>query len=120
MARKTTAKKRAPVALPAGFKAITAGGDYAPSWEFERTPVIEGVLKSVRVWRKPKKGKEPARDVRIATVATKNGDLSVWESAGLRALFTVKKGKRVALVYKGKRRIKGRTQPMRDFQVGVA
>lgn len=107
------------VELPAGFKAIQGGGDFAPSWDWKKQPVIEGIMHGIRSVKLPKKGKIPAREVQVYTIRTKDGDVGVWESAGLRALKEVKKGKQVAIVYLGQKKIKGRPQPMRDFQVGV-
>lgn len=116
MASKTA---KAKVQLPSGFKAIQGGGDFAPSWDWKKHPVIEGIMQGIRAVKLPKKGKIPAREVHVYTIRTKDGDVGVWESAGLRALNQVKKGKQVAIAYLGQKRIKGRPQPMRDFVVGV-
>jgi hypothetical protein len=116
---KAVARKAGPKnELPKGFKAITSG-DFAPSWDFEKQPVIEGVLKEKRTITQ-NKGKKDEREVAIWTIATKSGDVAVWESYSLKALHDVKKGKRVAVVFNGYRPIKGRKQPMKDFTVGVA
>lgn len=105
------------VALPAGFKAI---GGLGQSWKPAKPgDTLQGVLKAVKKVNLPKKGKIPARTVPVYTIGTKDGDIQVWESAGLRALGTVKKGKTVAVVFLGKKKIPGQAQPMRDFAVGV-
>jgi hypothetical protein len=119
MAKATAKSATKKVELPKGFKAITGSGDFAPNWDFEKQPLIEGVLKAVRAVTQ-NKGKKDEREVNVYTITTKGGDLTVWESTALRALQDVKKGKRVAIAFQGFRKLKGRPQPMKDFTVGVA
>jgi hypothetical protein len=108
------------VALPKGFIAITGGGN---SWQPKKPgEFIEGKLISVKTVHQEKKGKGknavPARDVPVYTIATKNGDVQVWESAGLRALAQVKKGKTVYIAFIAKKSIGG-GKTFRDFAIGV-
>lgn len=115
------AKKKSKAQLPKGFKPISGGGGGA--WEFKKEPVLEGTLVSIREFES--KFKDPAtkkyKVQKAATIERKDGSqVTVFESAGTRALFDVKKGKRVAIVYEGTMKIKGRAQPMKLFQVGVA
>lgn len=103
--------------LPAGFKAISGGGD---SWKPEKKGAsINGVMGTVKVVHMPKKGKQPARDVNVHTIKTKEGDIQVWQSAGLKALEKVKKGKPVYVEFTGKRVIKKGQAPMREYVVAT-
>lgn len=103
------------IKLPKGFKAINNGGGDA--WDFKKMKTLEGVMGSVREFdSKFKKGEKQ----RAATITTKNGDITVFERAGLRQLFDVKKGKRVYLAYTGPKKIAGRKKPMESFVVAVA
>jgi hypothetical protein len=103
--------------LPKGFKAITGGGD---SWKPEKKGAsIQGVLSAVKSVHFDKKGKMAARDVNVYTIRTKDGDLSVWDSAGLRALANVKKGREVFVQYLGLKQIGKGRNPMRDYLVAV-
>lgn len=103
------------VQLPAGFKAISAGGD---SWKPNEVGAsITGVLHSVKSvhFDEEKKGKkvvQEARDVNVYTIRTKDGDVQVWQSAGLKALTEVKKGRQVYIRYDGMGTAKkGRSAP---------
>lgn len=109
--------KKVKPALPKGFTAITGGGD---SWRPEKVGAsLQGVLRNVKKVHMPKKGKMAARDVNIYTITTPTGDVQVWESAGLRALATVKKGRQVFVQYVGKKVIGKGRNPMREFVVAV-
>ncbi len=103
--------------LPAGFKAVSGLGQ---SWKPKKKgETVQGILRNIRTVKIAKKGKQPAREWRIAVITTDSGDVEIGESAGVRALFDQKKGSRVAVQYLGLRKIPGRPQPMRDFVVGV-
>jgi hypothetical protein len=103
--------------LPAGFKPISGLGE---AWKPTKVgETVHGVLHHVKVVHLPKKGKQPARDWNIYTIRTKAGDVEVGESAGLRALAKVKKGREVFIQYLGKKKIGGGRQPMRDFLVAT-
>lgn len=110
------------IQLPKGFKAITGGGN---SWRPEKPgDQIQGLYvgsKSVHQEAQKVNGRKiPARDVNVHTIKTKNGEIGVWESGGLRALGKLKKGQKVCVVYAGKKTIKGQSNPMREFIVGVS
>lgn len=115
MARKSksVARRRVVSELPKGYKAITGGG----SWQYELKPVLEGAL--VKFGKTPSKYKK-GETQRFAILATKDGDVTVWESAALRALFDLKPKAKVCLMFRGMKKIKGRKLPMKDFVVGVA
>lgn len=104
-------------ALPKGFKPITGGK--GSSWAYRDEPTLSGtLLKFGEVPSKYKKGETQ----RFAEIK-RDGDgatITVWESAGTRPLFELKKGKRIAVAYLGEKKIKGRKQPMHDFAVGAA
>lgn len=110
-------KKSVAPQLPKGFTAITSGGN---SWKPDKPgESIEGIMVGVKVVTIPKKGRQPERDCNVYKIKTKNGDVDVWESAGLRALANIKKGKPVYIAYVGKKKIPGQQQPMRDFVVAT-
>lgn len=103
--------------LPKGFTAITASGD---SWKPEKKgATLQGVLIGVKTVHFEKKGKQPARDVPVYKIKTAEGEVSVWESASLRALADVKKGRHVFLQYLGLKQIKKGQSPMREYLVAV-
>ena len=116
MRRKSKVTKATTTAeLPKGYKAITGGG----SWKYKELPLLEGVL--IKFGSTPSKFSKKKGDVqRFAIIATGDGDVTVWESAGTRALFDVKPKKKVCIAYRGEVKIKGRKQSMHDFVVGVA
>lgn len=106
--------------LPAGYKPITGGGDFAPAWDYEAKPVLEGTLISSKSVHIPARGKIKASDKKVYTIEQKDGkQVVVWESAGLRALSEVKKGARVAVAHLGIRKISG-GRKFREFAVGSA
>lgn len=107
--------KASKIQLPAGFKAVSAGGD---SWKPEDVGAsITGILHSVKSvhFDEEKKGKkvtQEARDVNVYTIRTKAGDVQVWQSAGLKALADIKKGKQVFIRFDGMGTAKkGRSAP---------
>lgn len=113
-------KKTGKVAVPAGFKAISnMGGD---AWKPTKAGAsIQGVMggtKTVQVERKEGKKKVKV-DAHIYTIITKDGDVQVWESAGLKSLSTVKKGKQVFIQYIGQRVITKGQNPMREYLVAT-
>lgn len=86
--------------LPKGFKAITGGGGNSVEWK--KGLVVTGNVVEIKVIPKknPKKGEDP--NMRLMVIKTKDGDVGVWEKAGLRALFDVaKKGKAVYIEHIG-------------------
>lgn len=106
------------VSLPAGFKAI--GGFGGDSWQPKKPgDTVQGKFVGTKKVKVPKKGKREGYERNLHTIATKTGDVQVWQSAGLRALESVKKGTQVAIVYLGKKKIPGQVQPMRDYAVGT-
>lgn len=103
--------------LPAGFKAISGiGGGWKPD---KPGATVQGILVRVKVVKLPKKGKDPARDWKIYILKTKDGEVEIGESAGVRSLGQVKKGREVYIEYLGKKKIGGGRQPMRDFLVAT-
>lgn len=111
-------KKSVKPQLPAGFKAITGGG--GDSWKpTKKGESILGTMAGVKSVHFEKEGKRAARDVNIYTVKTKEGDLNVWESAGLRALAKIKKGKAVFIQYLGDRVMKKGQSAMHEYVVAT-
>lgn len=103
--------------LPKGFTAISRGGD---SWKPEKPgDSVIGKMVGVKTVDLPKNGRIPARTLNVYSIETKEGVRSVWESGGLKALAEVKKGAQVAIVFVGLKKIKGQTNPMREFVVGT-
>lgn len=84
VAKATRGKKGAAVHLPDGFKVIGR----APNWDVDKHPVIEGVrgeTKEVTL----NEGTKQEKDTNCMVVITEEfGALTVWESAGLRDLFS--------------------------------
>jgi hypothetical protein len=76
--------KAAAVHLPDGYKVIGR----APNWDVDKHPVIEGVrgeTKEVTL----NEGTKQEKDTNCMVVVTEEfGALTVWESAGLRDLFS--------------------------------
>jgi hypothetical protein len=131
MATKKASKKRAKAGkvtrggkglqLPSGFKAISGGG-MAQTWDYMRQKTLVGTIKSFHtVASSYKDDKGKPKKQRNAVVEQKGGEqVTVWESAGTRPVFDLKKGAKIAIVFRGLVKIKGRKEPMKDFQVGVA
>lgn len=120
---KATRKSSIRTKLPAGYKAIEGGGN---AWKTEKKgESIEGKLIKVKVIKMPSRGKkgtnsyQSARDVNLYTIDTSNGVVNVFQSAGLKALESVKKGKSVFIQYVGKRVITKGQNPMREYIVAT-
>jgi hypothetical protein len=120
---KATRKSSIRTKLPAGYKAIEGGGN---AWKTEKKgESIEGKLIKVKVIKMPARGKkgsssyQMARDVNLYTIETANGVVNVFQSAGLKALESVKKGKSVFIQYIGKRVITKGQNPMREYIVAT-
>lgn len=110
-------KKSVGPQLPAGFKAISGGGN---SWKpAKKGESITGVMGKAKVVSLPKNGRIPARDVNVYNITTKDGSVDVWESGGLKALAKIKKGKPVYIQFIGMKKIKGQAQPMREYVVAT-
>lgn len=108
------------IQLPKGFNPIQAGGQFAPSVDWKRTKTVTGKLVALRSAKFKGQDGKP-RTVRIAEIEiSKGNNVSIFESAGNRALFDVKKGTRVFVAYKGLKKLPGRKQPMREFVVATA
>lgn len=117
--RKSSVKAR----LPAGYKAIEGGGS---SWKTDKKgDSIEGKLIKVKVVHMPPRGKkgtsnyQQARDVNLYSIETKDGVVNVFQSAGLKALESVKKGRSVFIQYIGQRVITKGQNPMREYIVAT-
>lgn len=120
---KATRKSSVRTKLPAGYKAIEGGGN---AWKTEKKgESIEGKLIKVKVIKMPARGKkgsssyQAARDVNLYTIETASGVVNVFQSAGLKALESVKKGKSVFIQYIGKRVITKGQNPMREYIVAT-
>jgi hypothetical protein len=109
-------KSNGKVKLPKGFKAIVGGDSWKPEKEGEN---ILGVLAAVELVHMPEKGKTPARDVNKYTIKTKEGEVVLWQSAGLTALEKVKKGTAVYIEYLGSEVYKKGQAPMRKYTVAT-
>lgn len=111
--------KQRTVSLPKGFKAISGFGG---SWQFKTEKTLVGSVvgfKTIDSQYKDDRGKPKKQ--RIATIRRADGtEVSVFESGALRPLFDLKRGTKVAIIFKGLKKIKGRKQPMKDFEIGVA
>lgn len=101
--------------LPSGYKSISG---FAPSWDFQKEPLLEGKIVSFgEVASKFKKG-EMQRNV---IIETKDGEqLTVWESATLTALFDeFAEGEGVAIAFTGYGPItKAGRKPAKLFSLG--
>lgn len=119
MKQKTKAGR---VLLPAGFEAIQTGGNFAPTWDMKKNPVIQGVVVGIK---ELKKGGKIKNDTRILTIKQANGEeVSVWESASIRAVFDTAQEHgvnkcEVAFAYAGEKKIKGQRNPMHDISGGI-
>lgn len=107
--------------LPKGYKAISGLGG---SWDYKKQPLLEGTIVSFKDVPSTKffegKGKNKTPKIqRLCNIMTASGEVGVWESAGTRALFGLKKGKKVAVLFKGLKKIPGRNMPMKLFDVGI-
>lgn len=84
VAKTARGKKGAAVHLPDGYKVIGR----APNWDVDKHPVIEGIrgeTKEVTL----NEGTKSEKDTNCMVVVTEEfGALTVWESAGLRDLFS--------------------------------
>ena len=73
-----------------------ATGDFPVTVNWEDTKVVEGKLiskKTVTAQGEPRN---------ICRIETDDGEVTVWESAGLRSLFSLEEGTHVRISYKGK------------------
>lgn len=120
---KATRKNSIRTKLPAGYKAIEGGGN---AWKTDKKgESIEGKLLKVKVVHMPSQGKKgstsfrPARDVNLYSIETSSGVVNVFQSAGLKALESVKKGRSVFIQYVGQRVITKGQNPMREYIVAT-
>lgn len=105
-------------ALPEGYAPIN-NGEFGERWEFEKMPVLEGVVVGDAREVETGTGKNK-RTSQVVTVRSADGkSYDVWSSASLRGFFErVEDGSEVALVFKGYRDV-GRPQPMKVFEAGI-
>lgn len=95
------AKRQAP-GLPSGFTAIEG---YAPKWDHEAEPVLQGTwgkVRDVEVIRG--RGKKAESDTaQVCDVTKEDGHaVAVWNSAGLKQLFeTAEEGQEVYIEFLG-------------------
>lgn len=121
--RKKRAKKRGSVprkgsyktaTLPKGYEAISG---FAPSWDFQKDPLLEGVVVSFsEAPSKFKKGEVQ----RNCIIETKEGEqLTIWESATLKSLFEeFEEGESVAIAFMGYGPIVKGKSPAKLFSIG--
>lgn len=103
--------------LPSGFKAISARSD---SWvPVKKGESIQGVLVASKIVSFPKQGKKAARDVPVYTITTKDGDVSVWGSAGLKALASVKKKTQIYIEFIGMGKAKPGQSPPKLYVIAT-
>jgi hypothetical protein len=70
--------------VPKGMRTLSS--DYAPSWDPEKVPTLEGAFGEVRTVPLKQDGKRVER--RCSEMTLKDGKrVTVWESAGLKRLF---------------------------------
>jgi|SRR5579863_3069338 len=123
MATKAKHTNKIRFALPKGYKAIEGGGN---AWKTDKKgDSIEGKLIKVKVVHMPAQGKKKTpsyrapRDVNLYSIETASGVVNVFQSAGLKALESVKKGASVFIQYIGSRVIKKGQAPMREYIVAT-
>lgn len=108
------------VALPKGFTSI---GGFGESWKPEKKgATLQGTMigKRVQMVDRKRGNKTVKEPWNIYTIRSADGgEMQVGESAGLRALASVKKGAEVFIRFDGKRVIKRGQQPMREYTVAV-
>lgn len=120
MARAKSANKKM-IELPSGYTAITSGGS---SWDYKTNPILEGKIVGFRTVQSTKyfekvNGKKVPKEQRVCDLETSDGRVSVFESAALSALYDLKEGTRVCVVFQGLKKIANRDKPMKLFSVGV-
>lgn len=104
--------------LPAGFKQITGGGGDSVDWKKQK--IVTGVVLEIKEIDKknPKKGENPT--MRLMRIATKDGDVTVWEKSGIKALFdAAKKGKHVFIQHIGMAKAKKGQSAANLFVAGM-
>lgn len=110
-----------PQALPKGFKAVSSG--FAQSWKYEEQPLLVGKIltfsETQSTYKDPATKKFKMQRNAVIEQLDGAGTVTVWESAGTRALFDLKKGALIAITFNGFRKIKNRKEPMKDFTVAT-
>lgn len=86
-------------AIPAGFS--TPSGTLTPNHDFEKKPLLQGVIVAINAVKKGGKIKKPTQTMTVK--ANGSGELStVWQSATLNGLFAdAKAGDEVFIKYEG-------------------
>jgi hypothetical protein len=103
--------------LPKGYKSITGGSSWKPD---KPGDFIEGIYNGKKELHMEKRGRIPARDVNLHHIKQSDGSvIDIFQSGGLKALESLKKGTKVFIQYVGKRVITKGQQPMREFIVGT-
>jgi hypothetical protein len=117
VARKKKSSGLALAPLPKGFKELGSGS----SWKGVTIgDTLSGVYVGFETVHQPKKGRIAARDVNVHEIVDDDGVVhKVWESAGLRALASVKKKARVFIQYLGEVVITKGQNPMRKYRVAA-
>ena len=118
--RKATASKLAKSSngeIPKGMRQLSS--DYAPSWDPEKVPTLNGTFGEVRTIPLKQDGKRVER--RCVEMSTSDGKrVTVWESAGLKRLFDeVEPGANVYIHFDGYGEAKPGQNAPKLFTVGV-
>lgn len=99
--------------VPAGYKEIKGKMSNAVVWK--KGVRVEGKIVAIRDIPKRGKMKKPTQMIDIADIKT--GEIvSVWHSAAIDAVFKMKKGAQILLVYAGEKKIPGQKNPMHDIR----
>jgi len=110
-----------PIELPKGFKAVHSG--FAPSWQYESQPLLVGKIlafsETQSTYKDPATKKFKMQKNAVIEQLDGKGTVTVWESAGTRALFELKKNSLIAITFNGFRKVKNRKEPMKDFTVAT-
>lgn len=107
-----TKQKQQRSKVPAGMRQVQTGG-LPPFHDFSKHRELDGKVVAVRKFKDRWGNKKRSMDI-----ADSDGVLcSVTESAALRGLFNQAKiGKRVVIRFLGSKKIKGRKNPMKQFE----
>lgn len=100
--------KNSAKSLPKGYKALTGFGDSWPGQKPKKGATLEGKIlkfdatKQTRQEKQGKKTVEKKVTVKICRIQKADGsETSVWESAGMKPLFALKKGTSVFIRFEG-------------------
>lgn len=106
------------IKLPAGFTAVSGmGGD---SVEWKKGKIVTGNVLEVKTIDRKNAKKGEKKTTRLMRVATKDGDVTVWEKAALSGLFDkARKGKAVYIQHLGMGKAKKGQSAPHTFVSGI-